>query len=1142
MISYALSHIVKTPIMLRSQRKCGFALVIALGLMAFVLLLLLSMTTLVQVESRSARTHMQRLKAEQAALLSLNIAIGKLQETAGLDQRVTAPAEALAGVNGAKQLTGVWRSWEGRDHQSNGLPIEPDYASKINTGDQDIDPSISGAGRFLGWLVSDAYDPAVADAETPPDLVSGQNTVALVGAGTVGVNSVAEEVHVTPTALPDEVCEYAWWIGGENTKAFLPVPEASSEILDASARLSSSRQSDPAVFDVTDADKQEQLGRVTTRSALDLLSDRTASDSPVSEEYFHDLTVFSRGLLTNTATGGWRRDLSLMSERWEDMPESELPFFTLAPGVETAANKFSTQLTGLIYPWSSRVTEGEEGEEDVISNLSPVSSWDRLMDYMNYYKNLEGSEGSVLVNFDPILDGSGVADDLAVHLIPARITWLLAYHARFDSSSGQYEPRLVIKPIVTMWNPYNVAIRVEEAYVFRNWAVGSRLPLRLKFSLDNEVIGTYALNQLMSAKTSGTSQTITVKTNSSDTASIWKPGEVRVYSCAGDSIVSTGKLNVSLEPGLRIDSGRSLPLPDVVSGAADSVFKAEVSIPSGNSSTIIQVKSSAVYQGSYTSTYSNDRLSEIWEDQEITNSGTLDDLSGSDSPFIIANWGIRLINAIGDTDNVSYESKGAFETSPFWYAAKANTPQEAPHDWLFIPVNDWADSNMPTADDDLIAGLDEAGYIGSGLDSAEGLARLVVSELPTRPLISLGQLQHFDHAYCNRIPPHFLNPIGNSHASSQIMPNAVFINDSGVSDSEIFVYDHSYVGNHLLFDDWFVSSIAPEMEDWSKAEARDAQTVYEDFVSGEVALPNRAYQPATELSGAAAETAAEALMVDTTAWHDVASEIEVEGMFNINSTSVEAWSALLRNMNDEGVAELTIMPDSWDVGLTTGTGQPVSRTTIAGPSNASGNYANILATHKRLSEEQIEALAEKIVEQIKLRGPFLSLSEFVNRRLVALDADDVELAKSGVIEAALNALSELGEDSKNPYQEIQAVFGDATVTGTLEFPEAAEGNVAYAFPGWIRQADILRPIAPVISARDDTFVIRAYGEYKGSITGEKGVGAWCEAVVQRRAEYVDTADAKTVLPSEATLTSEVNKRFGRRFSVVSFRWLSPDEV
>lgn len=62
---------------------------IALGLMAFVLLLLLSITTLVRVESQGAAMQMQRLQAEQNAYLGLQVAIGELQKHAGVDQRIT---------------------------------------------------------------------------------------------------------------------------------------------------------------------------------------------------------------------------------------------------------------------------------------------------------------------------------------------------------------------------------------------------------------------------------------------------------------------------------------------------------------------------------------------------------------------------------------------------------------------------------------------------------------------------------------------------------------------------------------------------------------------------------------------------------------------------------------------------------------------------------------------------------------------------------------------------------------------------------------------------------------------------------------------------------------------------------------------
>ena len=52
---------------LKRPKTGGFALVIALSLMAFVLLLLLSISTLVQVETRSADTQKEKLEAQQNA-------------------------------------------------------------------------------------------------------------------------------------------------------------------------------------------------------------------------------------------------------------------------------------------------------------------------------------------------------------------------------------------------------------------------------------------------------------------------------------------------------------------------------------------------------------------------------------------------------------------------------------------------------------------------------------------------------------------------------------------------------------------------------------------------------------------------------------------------------------------------------------------------------------------------------------------------------------------------------------------------------------------------------------------------------------------------------------------------------------------
>ena len=54
-------------------------------------------------------------------------------------------------------------------------------------------------------------------------------------------------------------------------------------------------------------------------------------------------------------------------------------------------------------------------------------------------------------------------------------------------------------------------------------------------------------------------------------------------------------------------------------------------------------------------------------------------------------------------------------------------------------------------------------------------------------------------------------------------------------------------------------------------------------------------------------------------------------------------------------------------------------------------------TARELTDNEIEELAEAMVEQVKLRGPFLSLSEFVNRRL---DRSKPDLSAKGALQAA----------------------------------------------------------------------------------------------------------------------------------------------
>ena len=107
-----------------------------------------------------------------------------------------------------------------------------------------------------------------------------------------------------------------------------------------------------------------------------------------------------------------------------------------------------------------------------------------------------------------------------------------------------------------------------------------------------------------------------------------------------------------------------------------------------------------------------------------------------------------------------------------------------------------------------------------------------------------------------------------------------------------------------------------------------------------------------------------------------------------------------------------------------------------------------------------------------------------------------------------------------------------------EAPPGPQGRTSTGIPGWLLQGDVLQAIGPALSARSDTFIIRTYGEVLNPTnSAEVQARAWCEAVVQRTPDYVNPADAPENTPSVAE-----NLRFGRKFKIISFRWLSPSDI
>jgi hypothetical protein len=189
-----------------------------------------------------------------------------------------------------------------------------------------------------------------------------------------------------------------------------------------------------------------------------------------------------------------------------------------------------------------------------------------------------------------------------------------------------------------------------------------------------------------------------------------------------------------------------------------------------------------------------------------------------------------------------------------------------------------------------------------------------------------------------------------------------------------------------------------------------------------------------------------------------------------------------------------------------------------------------------LNDAEVLRLAEQIVQQVKLRGPFLSLSDFVNRRL-----RDDETGRMGPLQAAIEAAG-LNQNFRSAYPLNNRSslsnyahpdhIRDATRLEQTMKPD----SMAWGVPGYLTQADVLQVIGSTLTARSDTFRIRAYGEATDA-NGVARARAWCEAVVQRVPEPL-RPDATGLNPLQPGRPGD----FGRRFVVTSFRWLKPDEV
>jgi hypothetical protein len=1062
---------------LSAKRRRGFALLITITLLAFLVLLLVSLASLTRVETSVAANNQSLAQARQNALLALNIAVGQLQKYAGPDARVTARAEitSSAAVK-TPYFTGVWDA----------AGAGPSAGMWLVSGSE-----VSGA--TAANLLSGALDPS-------DDTVTA-DTVFLVGNQSVATNAAAptaaektrriklakQDVTAQAGSVPGlgaaatpRIGRYAWWVGDQGVKASLALPDRADEVTYAPwstpiqrRRIRQQIAATPNYFRASDATtaftkegfdplSATGLQNVKVDAQLGLLTPTAGSMTDFARGYYHDFTTSAYAVLANTrsdAHSGLMRDLSLKPS---ELGGAFVSYANYASYMEAPGSTLS-------------------GADAAYPSIDDADSPRRR------YK---------LVVPTSSVSAAGLPD-LAFGVGPVINDFFLQFRvAHINASSTATDNKMTVRVrlYVSLWNPYTSALAPTSTDNLSLEITG--LP---SITVKDDTSGATVAVDLQSAlpaviKGSGGVMAVTLPFGNAEATrgtqadrSSWLPG--RIYGWAtGSGLTPANQLDFYTKT-LNV-TGWSYSTVDLT-GAKANPLSANTG---GSNVTGIKVvlKSSAGVLATYT-------LPTFKAIDAPANSGT----SGT--------WRFGFATSLkqpqfGDSDRTWIKGMD-FRSDVF--SATSFGPYEVTTDTGELDPNQYSSgTSAPTNHPEFL--LYRPMAVASDPYSQSSYNDAPLFELPRLPLLSVGELQHMQ-----------------------------------VKAMRAFAIGNSWGGTaNAIFDRYFFSGLPVS----AIATAADP-----DLAAGQP-LPNWNLKVLNGSTSSILRAAGELSSQD----------LLQAGSFNVNSTSVAAWRAVLSSVRfNQGFAPADIENASGqayatqktstalgselfnaDATLGSGTAAPTflhfsqsaQETYFWKPANGSSSstprqlstYAFRLGmrgssdtslststvassvTAQALTTDQIEALATEIVRLIKVRGqPFRNMEEFLGPQ--AGPGTD-SLLEAAIATANLNAdaVKPLDNAPQLPSGEYGAGLSSLTLT----------------------QANILTALAPYLRTRSDTFTIRSYGEANNPVTSEVAGRAWLEATVQRFPETTNSSD-NIDKPTGA---------FGRRFKIISFRWLSASDI
>jgi hypothetical protein len=1173
----------------RSGDRSGFALVISLSLMVLLTVLSVGLLTLSAVSLRTSGAGESRAEAQANARMALLLAIGELQRTMGPDQSISARASAIQAGAAEPNLLGTWESWQWTPGSGG-----PDYGEKadrfrrwlVSTADPQAAADLATAGGALKdpvWLVNPESvgtpdDPAETGPRLRGDRVPLQGSDKRFGA-------------------------FAWAVTDESQKAPIHLAEpATGTVAEQLARRTAPPRARPEA--ILPSLAPGQLGdpaKIVSLATTVAAAGKEAGARILSHQA--DVTPHSVGLLADVAAGGLKTDLTTLFESTRISPNvngQATVYSTAADGAPRWDYLRSH------YQWNRRVTLAGSGQPTLRltatdlrpgnSGITPAPAAERLLPVI----------AKLQIMFSAVTHRNHIADRIEFFNTRGNPQGNHNYgcpHLAYDPVVTLYNPYDVALELdklrIRIWDPPVVfGFKKNQAWLRDEFASGDFHSLA-RFQIANEKNpNARRYFSLLLRELNGTTpgKRIRLEPGEVKVFSPWvepnwtwgletKDGyNVRSFfdwNAGNDFGNQDGRtknaMGIETVPGWDPRAGLQTDHLSYASRPQSTRYDFEIAhnwnggwlaIKNTDSFTV-EAKPGRTVAEANQPDFTVDLLagSQVDPTRDLLRSYKF--RFGDPTAEISANPTrpiIRRTFLVKDLLQLPEHTEPEGKTPFAILSMTAKTtidPLDQSMPWLHNhPVVEGADQVTARVGNALdsydmrfeevqdftsfpgveIEGVTHRGFYGASATAQNGVSNVPMFRVPLIPASSLGDLIPANLVSGSSLP-RVTHALGNSRAHPLVPSGA--IDRAAPAGGSGRMLDHSYLINHALWDSTYFSTVA-DFSGHALVSGPKRRDLLTAFFKGERRLLNPRFIPNPQSRGSAEEEA-ERLdsLEDAALSRHLASALMVQGPFNVNSDSVGAWKALLSSLRDAQVRgwKLTELNPSGKTAYPRG-GLPIAGDADEVDPKAGLDVAGAVrwAGFRALDDDQIATLAGKIVEQIRARGkadkaPSLTLGEFVNRRIGS--TGDLHVL-SGLLQQAIDE-----SGINDPFHAMDSKkLGAASLThkaalNGLANPAAREGYSGEGAPSILTQGDLLMALAPVITVRGDTFRIRAYGESRTE-QGEVNAKAWCEAVVQRTPDYLDSRDAPELKTAE--LSEDANRRFGRRFVITSFRWLSPEEV